>query len=219
MKGASLHHPPSPFLSFLLPPLLTHPITYALCACVLAIFYHLISHSNVSHPSQHQKDAKRITHTVKVIPCHPPLLLPVHHSPPPLWQADCVRSLASLDPALALCVCCHFSFCAASPRPPKFVYVEKSNIPSRTRIITIRRRSRSKSSLGSTINFADPAIRPSGKRAQLLKRAPYRGQDQGPSIKTLSCPRGVAPCLLVAATAAVDWFGSLCVYSKSFCDC
>jgi len=31
------------------------------CACVTAIFYHLISHSNVSHP-RHQKDVQRKDH-------------------------------------------------------------------------------------------------------------------------------------------------------------
>ncbi|TDG50675.1 hypothetical protein AWZ03_002979 [Drosophila navojoa] len=86
------------------------------------------------------------------------------------------------------------SFFILRSAPEKFVYVEKSNIPSRTRIIIIISSSSSSIIIIIIINIiishsnfrlsilmlaADPAIRPSVKRAQLLKTdGPRPGQDQ-----------------------------------------
>lgn len=103
-------------------------------------------------PSQHQKDAKRITHTVKVFPC--PYPRPLHHPPLPLLNA-CGRWRHST--LLAVCVVI-FHFAQRSSPHPKFVYVEKSNIPSRT-----RESSPSSSEAGAAASAATSLIRQLGQ--------------------------------------------------------
>lgn len=115
------------FLPF--PPLLTHPITYALCACVLAIFYHLISHSNVSHPSQHQqqhqKDAKGSRTQSKSFHAALPSLSPfITHPRLAGKQIACGRWRHSTLRWLSVCVVIfHF---AQPPPAHRNLYMSKS---------------------------------------------------------------------------------------------
>lgn len=126
MKGARALASRAPFPSPSLPtPHSTNNIRFVcVCPCYLLSFNFAFKRFA---PSQHQKDAKRITHTVKVFPCPSPR--PLLHPPLPLLNA-CGRWRHST--LLAVCVVI-FHFAQRSSPHPKFVYVEKSNIPSRTR--------------------------------------------------------------------------------------
>lgn len=130
MKGARALASRAPFPSpcrhpTLLPPHSTNNIRFVcVCPCYLLSFNFAFKRFA---PSQHQKDAKRITHTVKVFPCPSPR--PLLYPPLPLLNA-CGRWRHST--LLAVCVVI-FHFAQRSSPHPKFVYVEKSNIPSRTR--------------------------------------------------------------------------------------